>query len=215
LIARPPLSPTLERSDNPRKEPKMRRATIKPRYALSVVLAVFAIILSQQSEAGGTPNPPGTFSISGHGSYGYCVDPKTFAPEPCATKGTLVLSFSFAQAGVETRDSTGACISTAAVSSPLPPDAVPPNVISTNHLVIKPLDYDAATGTGDVSFTGYDGGKCVGAKFDRKGATEINSGTNHFVVSQNGNRIDAITTTNTNKENSFGSFLFYATELKQ
>lgn len=194
----------------------MRRATIKLRHAVpSVILAVFVMLLSQQSEAGGIPNPPGTFSITGHGSYAYCVDPKTFAAEPCTTKGTLVLGFSFAQAGVEIRDLTGACISTTAVSSPLPPSALSPLVNSTDHLAIKLLNYDAATGTGDVSYIGYSGGKCVGAKFNKKGATEINSGTNHFVVSQNGNRIDAVTTTNTNKENSFGSFLFYATELKQ
>lgn len=77
------------------------------------------------------------------------------------------------------------------------------------------LDYDAAAGTGNVSFTGYNGGKCVGAKFVSKGAIETNSGTNHFVVSQNGNRIDAITTAITDKKDSYGSFLFYAVELKQ
>jgi hypothetical protein len=65
--------------------------------------------------------------------------------------------------------------------------------------VLKLLNYDSATGTGDAALSEYSGGSCNGAAFSGSGAIQVVSGTLHFTVSngENGNggdRIDSIIT---------------------
>jgi len=72
--------------------------------------------------------------------------------------------------------------------------------------VSKFIDYDPNTGTGDVSSTGYVGGRCIGARFDSEDATKTSSGTAHVVLSNDGNRTDFIVTQVTNPTSSIGSF---------
>ena len=144
------------------------------------------------------------------------MNPSTFANESCSTSGVLVFPITFTVAGVETRDATGAaCATETSVSTALPPSASQPSINSESHVVHKLLDYDATTGAGDTSYIGYTGGKCVGANFDSTGATEISTGTNHIVVSQQGNRIDTVTTGLTNTIGSFGSFWLISTLQRQ
>jgi hypothetical protein len=50
---------------------------------------------------------------------------------------------------------------------------MPPEVTTNAHTVGKITNYDPSTGTGDATFTGYFGGTCHGALFDKTGATEI------------------------------------------
>lgn len=185
---------------------------------LPVTFAFFVAVGGQIATAGGSGNPPlptGQFSNIATGSLAVCLDPTTFAFESCSAKGVLILPLSFSAAGLATRDKNGACVSRTNVASSLPPNAQPPIVDSKVHELVKITDYDPATGVGDASFTNYDGGQCIGAKFDSTGATVTGSGTEHFVVSKGGNRIDVITITLTNSTDSIGSFSFNSVDLKQ
>jgi len=68
------------------------------------------------------------------------------------------------------------------------------------------IPYDPASGTGDQSFTLYTGGKCNGATFDSTGATATSTGTDHFVASDNGKRLDGIFTSTTDAIGGIGDF---------
>jgi hypothetical protein len=101
------------------------------------------------------------------------------------------------------------------VSSSLPPSAQPPLVDSKSHVAVTITDYDPATGVGDASYADYDNGQCIGAKFDSTGATSTGTGTEHFVVSRRGTRIDVIDTAQTDATDSVGSFSINSVLLKQ
>src|SRR5438132_8498579 len=154
---------------------------------LAVMLVAFAAIVSQKAiadgEQHGIPLPAGRFSGTVQGSLAFCLNPSTFAEESCTTSGVLVVPLSVLINGAETFDNEGnACGAFAEVDSNLPVDASPPSVTPNEHVVAKVLNYDSTTGTGDGSFTGYIGGTCNGVTFDSTGATQISSGTDHFVV---------------------------------
>jgi len=86
---------------------------------------------------------------------------------------------------------------------------------------VKIVDYDKATGIGDRSSSTYIGGKCSGASFNSTGATKFGEGTQHFVVTNGGNRIDYFPTRNvpfvspTNHATFLGDFLVSGTLLTQ
>jgi hypothetical protein len=160
--------------------------------------------------------PAGQFSLTTQGSLAICLNPGTFAEESCSTSGVLVVPLSALGNGATTFDSQGnSCATATEVDSNLPVDASPPFVTANEHTVGNPLDYDPTTGTGNSSITGYTGGACNGATFDSTGATELFSGTVHFVVSENGNRVDSIITKLTNPTNSIGDFSLSGTNLRQ
>jgi hypothetical protein len=77
--------------------------------------------------------------------------------------------------------------------------------------------YDPATGSGDGTFTSYLSGKCVGATFmGSTNVTNVNStGTYHFVASDDGKRVDTITTSATDPIGGVGDFFFVGTGLRQ
>jgi hypothetical protein len=189
------------------------------RYAvLLVMLAASGAVVSQKAIAGNAvtiPLPTGHFSITIQGSYAVCLNPKTDAQESCSTKGASPFPLTFTTAGEEIRGATGACATGWAVFSAFPPSALPPDVYSTAHLAEKLTDYDTSTGTGNVSYTGYNGGKCVGATFDSTGAKVTFTGTYHFVVSQKGDRIDAVATGLTDAIGSIGTFSYTEVLLRQ
>ena len=58
----------------------------------------------------------------------------------------------------------------------------------------------------DESFIAYSGGSCNGASFDSIGATKFSTGTDHFVVSEQGKRVDFQLITLTNPADSVGGF---------
>ena len=95
------------------------------------------------------------------------------------------------------------------------PVGASPSQLSTSTNVGKLLDYDPATGTGDLSFTAYSGGNCQGAAFDGTGATIVSTGTGHFAVSGGGNRVDGIFTSLTGPSGGFGGFSLSFVYLKQ
>jgi hypothetical protein len=183
-----------------------------------VTFGAFVMVGGQRATAGGsggTPLPTGQFSSSVTGSLAICLDPTTFAPEPCSTAGVLPVPYSVTELGYTTRDATGGCHTRTEMFSPLPPSAMPPIIDSEAHIPFTITDYDPTTGVGDLSFTTYDGGKCIGgSKFDGKGATVTGSGTEHFAVSQGGTRIDGIITSLTGAPVSdIGSFILNGVDL--
>jgi hypothetical protein len=187
---------------------------------LLITFGAFVMVGGQKATAGGsgnTPIPTGQFSTNVTGSFAICVNPNTFANEPCSTTGALALPYSFTAIGYTIRDKTGGCHARTAVATPLPPSALPPIVDNQNNIAFTITDYDPTTAIGDLSFIGYDGGRCIGATFDSTGATVIYSGTEHFVVSQSGKRIDATVTSFTGVAGSYqyGSWIINGVDLTQ
>jgi hypothetical protein len=74
----------------------------------------------------------------------------------------------------------------------VPPDAKPP-LISQFQVGAKNTSYDPNTGTGDCSFTSFNGATCTGAT--ATGGTVIGTGSCHFTASEGGDRLDFILTT--------------------
>lgn len=168
-------------------------------------------------EQDGIPLPAGRFSTTIQGSEAECLNPANGQPESCSTSGVLVVPLSVLQTGALTRDKTGnACYALTAVFSALPVNASPPTVLAI-HVSVKVLNYDPTTGTGDKSFTVYIGGACNGATFKSAGATEIASGAAHFVVTDDGNRVDDVFTALTGAQGAiaFGAFSVSGIELRQ
>jgi hypothetical protein len=189
---------------------------------LGVILAGFATIASQHAIAGGGGEqdgislPRGGYSLTAQGSLAVCLDPKTFNFESCGTSGALVIPQSAPINGVETFDHQGnSCAAVTEVDTNLPVDASAPFVTPNEHIVSKVLNYDSATGAGDRNFTAYIGGTCHGATFDGAGATEVSSGTDHFVVSDGGKRIDYLVTKLTTSTDFLGGFSLSGTNLRQ
>jgi len=201
---------------------------MKTRYAvLLVMLAVSAAVLSQKAIAGkgasggqdgtgGIPLPFGQSSQTLQGSVAICLNSTTFAEESCSTTGAAVFPTSVLTNGVITGDAAGnSCAAVTEVDSDLPVDPSPPIVTANEHSAGKLLNYDSTTGTGDASFTSYIGGTCNGATFDSTGATKLSSGTVHFVVTDNGKRVDFLITALTNPAGSLGDFSLSGTNLRQ
>jgi hypothetical protein len=149
-------------------------------------------------------------------SFYLCFKPDFSATENCFTKGAVPLSLILATIGQKTQDKDGnSCIKltgTLAFSAPL---AFLPPTVNVEFGADKVTKYDPATASGDVSFTNYTGGKCVGSKFDSTGATKGQTGTYHFVASDNGERTDFVTTTFIDALGDIGAFAIPGVDLKQ
>lgn len=201
-------------------QPEAEKTTMNARnLVLLVMLAASAAMLSQKAIAGSGGKisaPTGQFALTSQGTLVICYNSQTEVQESCSTQGAFPYALTKMAVGVETRDAMGAsCRTDTAVYSVLPPGVTPPDIASATHTVYKATDYDPATGTGDTSFVEYNGGKCVGASFDNSGATVISTGTPHLAVSENGHRIDIVTTGLTNSVGSYGSFTLSSTLLRQ
>ena len=141
-------------------------------------------------------------------------------PGSCDAAGVVLVPVSIVRNGVDTIDQQGNyCASAADVETPnlppLYPIVVPPMVTTNLHIAGKVLDYDPITGTGDITFTTYDGGTCASATFSGAGATQVASGYDHFVVTEKGSRIDGIATLITNPTNSIAGFSYSTRALRQ
>jgi len=179
---------------------------------LLVMLAVFAsqkaIALAQDTSVN-IPLRAGISSVYGSGSLAICLNPKalpSFVEVSCGAKGAQAFPLTSAQVGTSIFNAHGiGCQTASTTTSNFPVDLSQPGV-QTQIAVIKIRDYDPHTGAGDSSFIGYIGGHCNGANFDKTGATEINHGTAHFAVSENGNRVDAIITALQDPVGGIGDF---------
>lgn len=163
---------------------------MKTRTLLWCGALAIGIGIGPHAFAGGPPGialPNGHFSFTAQGTEATCG-------------GGSCITLNIIEAGNMVRDAAGnACGNHAAVVTTIPPNAGSPIVVPAVLTVLKVLNYDAATGTGDASLSEYSGGSCNGALFDATGATQIVSGTLHFTVSSGetsngGARIDSILT---------------------
>ena len=145
-----------------------------------------------------------------------CFKPDFSTTENCFTKGAVPLSLILATLGQTTQDKDGnSCTKlTGALAFSAPLAFLPPTV-NVAFSVAKVTNYDPATASGDASFTNYTGGKCVGSKFDSTGATKSQTGTYHFVASDNGERVDFVTTTFIDALGDIGAFAIPGVDLKQ
>jgi hypothetical protein len=146
------------------------------------------------------------FSSVVQGTVTVCFEPGFSATESCSNKGAIPVPFANAGVGFTITDAAGinSC-GTSTVTASVTGEVHPP-IPQTQTTVSKITNFDPATGTGDGSFINYIGGKCDGPEFEKKGATEINRGTFHFVVSENGNRTDTVVTTLTDSVGDIGAF---------
>jgi hypothetical protein len=186
--------------------------------ALCVTLAVALAAGPKAIAQGQIPLPVGQFSVMLQGPIASCWNffPGG-VPEPCSTSGVVVVPLSVLDLGTLTRDGAGnACSAHIGVLSTLPVGAVPSTVIA-DYTSITVTKYDPVTGTGDESWISYMGGACNGAIFNKTGATQITSGTFHFVVTNDGNRIDSLFTSVTGTPGFLlvGGFSGTTTEFRQ
>src|SRR5216684_2814854 len=138
------------------------------KFALAIVFAVAGIVLLSDQKAvanGGIPLAAlaGNYSNTTQGSYSLCLNPVTFAGVDCATfSGPLVLPQTYLTLGEATRDVNGnSCATHIDVNTSLPVDNTPPFVQGGHPTVSKIIDYDSATGTGDMGLTTSNGGKRI------------------------------------------------------
>ena len=189
---------------------------MKARYVF--LLTVFAAFLSQKvlaQEAVNLPIKAGQASATLTGSFALCLNTTTFAEESCATHGVGVFPQTVVSVGFVVGDAQGnSCQTFTQTLSDFPVDISPP-FVSSDHSVGKLLDYNPHTGSGDAAFITYSGGHCHGAYFDKTGATKISSGTVHFTVSENGNRLDAVVTKLTDPIGGIGDFSLYGVNRAQ
>jgi len=171
------------------------------KFALTMVFAVAGLVLlAEQRAAAGQGIPlkalEGNYSLTNQGPFSLCLNPATFAGVNCAKfSGPLIVPQTYLNVGGLTRDDDGnSCGTLTAVSSSLPVDNTLPFVDNTARAVGKISTYDSVTGTGEISFTNYSGGKCNGSTFDKTDATETGTAVAHFAVSNGGKRMDLVYT---------------------
>jgi hypothetical protein len=172
-----------------------------------VLAGIAGVLGARPSLAGSIPLPKGQFATTVSGSLAICLTPDGSAEEACNTGGGLVIPVTVLIKGVSAIDQSGnSCASTVETDAGFPVNATTPIFTPNEHAAGTVTTYDSSTGTGDLSFSGYIGGSCNGATFDSTGARKVSSGTHHFVVSEQGKRIDVRLTTLTNRNNAIGDF---------
>jgi hypothetical protein len=175
---------------------------LKPRIAIGFGLVLFMatmigrpVRVSQAQDDGGVTlaSLAGKFAARGGGFQTVCFNTGFTALEDCATAPHLV-PFNFTQIQHVTRGVAGnGCSVATTTNAPVFGTKFP----SVGHELINVSNitsFDPATGSGTGSSKGYDGGSCNGAVFDSTGATQVNTTTFSFDVSDSGNRIETITT---------------------
>jgi hypothetical protein len=197
------------------------------KFALTMVFAVAGLVLLADQRVAANEGIPlealaGNYSSTCQGTLAICLDPMTFAPANCATGSPAVLPLTDLDVGALTRDDEGnACSTGLGVDASLSVGKNPPSVSKVHPAVAKTLNYDPATGTGDISVAEYRGGKCIGSTFDGTGgAKETATFIFHFAASNGGKRIDMIVTSATafvtdTTGNFFGGFSLSCTNLRQ
>jgi len=193
---------------------------------LVILVAAFVLVMSQglrEVAAGDDDGIPlkvlaGKYADTLHGSFALCLDPKNnFAEVSCASVKAVVFPQTTIDVGNETDDKKGnSCETYTETDTDLPPDLRPP-FVAVLYAASKVTSYDPATGAGDATFTSYLSGKCVGSTFvGSTNVTNVNAtGTYHFVASDRGNRVDAVTTKITDPIGGVGDFFFSSTGLRQ
>ncbi len=197
------------------------------KFALTVAFAVVGLVLLANQRAAANEGIPlealaGNYASTCQGTFAICLNPSTFAFADCATTaGAIIVPLTDLDVGALTRDDQGnACATGLGVDVSLPVGKNPPSVSPVHPAVAKTLNYDPATGTGDISVSEYSGGKCIGSTFDSAGAKQTTNFVFHFAASNGGKRIDMIVTSGTafvtdTTGNFIGGFSLSCTNLRQ
>jgi hypothetical protein len=155
----------------------------------------------------------GKFETKGSGSYTLCLNASFSAPLDCASALHQEVPFNFTALSRGSRDAAGnSCGVTTLTNEPLYGTISPAfraRLNNTRTNVSTTTSFDPATGSG--SFSQYRGGRCAGAVFDSAVAVLTGTGTQSFMVSDSGNRIDSIITSFSVVSSPFG----LAGELKE
>ncbi len=174
---------------------KLRLATGLGLLILMATMIGGAVRVSHaQDDQGGITlaNLAGKFAARGSGSLTLCFNAGHTALQDCAT-APIVVPYNFVRIEQETRDAAGnSCGVPTVTSAPVAGTTFPAGV-STGTMV-GTTTFDPTTGRGTISINGYHGGTCIGALFDSTGAIMTNTATFTFLVSDSGNRIEAIST---------------------
>jgi hypothetical protein len=134
----------------------------------------------------------GKFAARGSGSLTLCFNATHTALQDCAT-APIVVPYNFARIEQETRDAAGnSCGFPIVTSAPVAGTIFPAGVSTAT--IVGTTTFDPTSGRGTINISGYHGGTCIGALFDSTGATLTNTSTFTFLVSDSGNRIEAIST---------------------
>ena len=193
-----------------------------------ILIAAFAVVMAHDfsgafagdhdGDGGEIPlsKLAGKYSVTfqAGGFFTLCFKPDFSATESCSTPGAALINIYAGTVGQSTQDKDGDFCQKVTGASTTLGQPTPPSVF-VFFSVGKVTNYDPATGGGDISFTNYTGGKCIGSKFDSTGATIAQTGTSHFVASDDGERVDGATTTFTDALGDIGGFNIPTTALKQ
>ena len=197
------------------------------KFALTMVFAVAGLLLFADHRAAADEGIPlaalaGNYAFTCQGSFAICLDPGTFSAADCATTtGAIIVPLTDLGIGQLTRDTQGnSCGNDFDVTSSLPVAKTPPSLGSVHPAVAKTLNYDPATGTGDLSFVEYSSGKCDGSTFDSTGATETATLAARLAASDGGKRFDLVFTSliifpSDTTGNFVGGFSLSCTNLRQ
>lgn len=185
---------------------------------LSIFLAGLALVMINdvRASAGGIPLSAyeGKYAIVGQGYITYCFSAGYANLESCSTAGALTAVASVVVAGKSASDALGnSCLILTSVGGYL--GSTSPSSATNFYQVTQVTDYRQVSATGDGTFTDYSGGKCVGPTFDSTGATVLDSGTFHFVGSNSGNRIQAVTTSLTDSQGDVGAVSLSSNAVRQ
>jgi len=142
----------------------------------------------------------GSFAGEGNSNYGVCFNRNFTAVQSCSrTPAAQIVPFvdnATSQGTINTNG--GSCIELVDTSAPLFPGPQPAGV--NRYIAVGvTTSYNPATGSGDTSFKYYFAGPgvtCRGATFVNTARAPVSStATVHFVVSENGNRLDVVALT--------------------
>jgi hypothetical protein len=149
----------------------------------------------------------GVYTVKSVGFETLCIN-------GCTSALPLLLPLNFAADAQGTVDEAGnTCAVATSASSPVNGSASGAFVF-TKIITGGVTSFDPATGQADVYFYEYKGGSCNGASFDGRGATLVATGTNHLVISESGNRIDALATSYVSKAGKIGGVVNLTTFIR-
>jgi hypothetical protein len=148
----------------------------------------------------------GKFASKGSGSYTICFG-ASLSTVDCASSPHQEVPFNMTSVAHGTRDAAGNSCGVTALTL-----AATDRVFGAYFTRLKfartnvstTTSFDPTTGSGSASVSQYHGGSCAGAAFDSTGAILTGTGTQSFMVSDSGNRIDAIVTSFSMVTSPFG-----------
>jgi hypothetical protein len=191
---------------------KLRIATELGLLILMAAMACGPARMSQARANGGgitLASLAGKFTSKGSGSYTVCFTDNFTMGVDCASAQHQEVQFKVTTVSHPTRDAAGnSCgVTTASNTATDGPDygaKFPARMNFTRTNVSTTTSFDPTTGSGSSNFRQYLGGRCDGAVFDSTGAVLTGTGTQSFMVSDSGNRIETIIMSFSVVTNPFG-----------